>query len=206
MDGDWECTNAGCTYTAYNNFQEFYGITDASLSTPTAVRSTPIPIAGTDPPINVVVSEWWELRETLLGLKTSEHLVVNYMRMYRSFLPGASEELYTLVLNDMDPDYMTIDNSNDIYLVNGEWTDEFGRMWGSDRYHIPNMGLDEKVWGWWRMDMDDDMIAEGTDPLNWDTDGDWMNDWFEIDTDMLDNIRGYGPSPLRWDYRITNIG
>ncbi len=202
MDGDWDCTNAGCTYTPYNNFQEFYGITNASLVSPTLVRSTPIPIAGTSPPINVVVSEWWELRATLLGLNQPNSYQVNYMRMYRT---NSSDELYALVINDMDPDYMTIDNGNDIYLVRGDWTDEYGRMFG-DQYHFPNTGIGENVWGWWRIDMDGDQIADGTDPLNWDSDGDWLNDWFEIENDMLDNIRGNGPSPLRWDDRKTNIG
>ena len=202
LDGDWECTNAGCTYTAYNNFQEFYGITNASLVSPTLVRSTPIPIAGTSPPINVVVSEWWELRETLLGLKQPNSYQVNYMRMYRT---NSTDELYALVLNDMDTDYMNIDNANDIHLVKGDWTDEYGRVFG-DQYHFPNTGIGENVWGWWRIDMDGDQIADGTDPLNWDSDGDWLNDWFEIENDMLDNIRGNGPSPLRWDDRKTNIG
>jgi len=122
--------------------------------------------------------------------------------MYRT---NSTDELYALVINDMDPDYMTIDSGNDIHLVKGDWTDEYGRVFG-DQYHFPNTGIGENVWGWWRIDMDGDQIADGTDPLNWDSDGDWLNDWFEIENDMLDNIRGNGPSPLRWDDRKTNIG
>ena len=32
-------------------------------------------------------------------------------------------------------------------------------------------------------------VAEGTDPTNWDTDGDWMVDWFEVNDDEQDGSR-----------------
>ncbi len=38
---------------------------------------------------------------------------------------------------------------------------------------------------------------------NWDTDGDWLNDFFEIDDDLLDGIRGNSGSPIRYDDRTS---
>jgi hypothetical protein len=52
------------------------------------------------------------------------------------------------------------------------------------------------------LDHDNDHIAEGTDPTNWDTDGDWMVDWFEVHDDEEDGIRG-DSSPIRYDSRQT---
>ena len=49
-----------------------------------------------------------------------------------------------------------------------------------------------------------DNIADGTDPTNYDTDGDWINDWFEIDDDMVNGVRGDGGSPIRYDDRTTS--
>jgi hypothetical protein len=51
------------------------------------------------------------------------------------------------------------------------------------------------------LDFDGDSIADGTDPTNWDTDGDWLNDRFEIADDLLDGIRGNSGSPIRYDDR-----
>ena len=56
--------------------------------------------------------------------------------------------------------------------------------------------------GWWILDLDGDYIAEGTDPMNWDTDGDWIVDYFEIHDDEIDGIRGDG-SAIRYDKRLT---
>ena len=58
--------------------------------------------------------------------------------------------------------------------------------------------LGEHELGWYLLDLDDDHIAEGSDPLNWDTDGDWLVDWFEVDDDEQDGERGdSSPSALR---------
>ena len=53
------------------------------------------------------------------------------------------------------------------------------------------------------LDIDGDQIADGTDPTNWDTDGDWLNDHFEIEDDLLDGLRGNSGSPIRYDDRST---
>ena len=33
--------------------------------------------------------------------------------------------------------------------------------------------------------------------------GDWLNDFFEIEDDMLDGVRGNSASPIRYDDRTT---
>ena len=38
--------------------------------------------------------------------------------------------------------------------------------------------------------------------MNWDTDGDWIVDYFEIHDDEIDGIRGDG-SAIRYDKRLT---
>ena len=53
------------------------------------------------------------------------------------------------------------------------------------------------------LDFDDDHLAEGSSPMNWDTDGDWMNDWFEVRDDEEDGVRG-DSSPIRYDSRQTS--
>ena len=88
-------------------------------------------------------------------------------------------------------------------MCSGEWTDSYERFAG-DQYHLPNTGLGEYVFSWWILDIDGDQIADGTDPTNWDTDGDWLNDYFEIEDDMIDGIRGNSASPIRYDDRTTS--
>ncbi len=148
-----------------------------------------------------MVEEWWQLRESLLGTcGGAAALDSNYLRMYKY---NAQDNLYAYILNDHDTDYQYLDQSNDEVLVNGAWTDLYNRFAG-DRYHLPNTGLDEYVWSWWKIDIDGDQVADGTDPTNWDTDGDWLNDHFEIEDDMLDGVRGNSGSPIRYDDRNTN--
>jgi hypothetical protein len=113
-----------------------------------------------------------------------------------------NDMLYALVINDYDLDYENVDSSNDFTSLNGEWADPFNRIAG-DQYHLPNIFLGEYVYGWWVLDIDGDQIADGTDPTNWDTDGDWLNDHFEIEDDLLDGIRGNSGSPIRYDDRST---
>ena len=110
--------------------------------------------------------------------------------------------LYAYVVVDNDEDYEGVDSSDDEVLVNGGWTDSYNRIAG-DKFHLPNPGLGEYPYGWWILDIDGDLIADGTDPTNWDTDGDWLNDYFEIDDDLLDGIRGNSGSPIRYDDRTT---
>ena len=51
------------------------------------------------------------------------------------------------------------------------------------------------------MDFDDDHLAEGSSPINWDTDGDWIVDWFEVNDDEEDGLGD--SSPIRYDSRQT---
>ena len=39
--------------------------------------------------------------------------------------------------------------------------------------------------------------------MNWDTDGDWVVDWFEVNDDERDGTRG-DSSPLRYDSRLVS--
>ena len=191
-DGGWDCSGPSCIYIPYNNFQEFFGNT--TLSSAAQVRGSPLLHQGEQ------ITEWWQLRDYLLQIGTSNDIFSNYFRMYRI---NASDDLYAHVVSDNDVDYMTLDPADDVHHCRGDWTDDWDRRWGSfDRF--PNTGQGEFVWGWWHLDIDGDNIADGTDPLNYDTDGDWLNDWFEIDDDMVDGIRGNGGSPIRYDDRTTS--
>ena len=53
-----------------------------------------------------------------------------------------------------------------------------------------------------------DMAAKKLEPnsdyANYDTDGDCINYWFEIDVEKVDGIRGNGGSPIRYDDRTTS--
>ena len=194
-DGDYDCSLGGCQYVPYTNFQEYFGIVNATLSSPALVRSSPlVDCRGNE------VLEGWQFRELVLGLcGTSSSLNTNYFRMNKI---SENDRLYALVLDDNDADYTRIDTSDDTILLSGNWTDEFQRFAG-DRFHLPNIGLGEYPYGWWLLDYDGDSIAEGTDPTNWDTDGDWLNDRFEIADDLLDGVRGNSGSPIRYDDRTV---
>ncbi|MBR84639.1 MAG: hypothetical protein CMA85_01675 [Euryarchaeota archaeon] len=195
-DGSWDCSSGSCTYVPYNNFQEYYGIVNASLASPSLVRA-----AGLYDCSGNIVQEWWQLRESLLGTCSgSSALSTNYFRMYKV---NDADMLYALIIDDNDVDYLNVESSDDTILVNGAWADEYQRFAG-DQYHLPNTGLGEYVYGWWYIDIDGDQIADGTDPANWDTDGDWLNDFFEIEDDMLDGVRGNSGSPIRYDDRTTS--
>jgi hypothetical protein len=192
-DGDYDCGSGACQYVPYTNFQEYFGIVNATLSSPALVRSAPLFDCRGDP-----VEEGWQFREVVLGLcgQTSS-LSSNYFRMNRISM---SDRLYALIVDDNDAGYTQIDTSNDEVLLSGNWTDSYNRFAG-DEFHLPNIGLGEYPYGWWLLDFDGDSIADGTDPTNWDTDGDWLNDRFEIADDLLDGIRGNSGSPIRYDDR-----
>jgi len=194
-DGGWDCTGGNCVYTPYNNFQEYYGVVNATFSSPTLVRQANLfDCSGS------IVEEWWQLRESLLGTCGGvAALETNYFRMYKI---NNADMLYAYIVDDNDVDYQLLDETNDETLVNGAWADMYERFAG-DRYHFPNTGLGEYVWGWWMIDIDGDQIADGTNPAHWDTDGDWLNDYFEIEDDMLDGVRGNSGSPIRYDDRTT---
>ncbi|DAC67942.1 MAG TPA: hypothetical protein D7I15_00100, partial [Candidatus Poseidoniales archaeon] len=194
-DGGWDCTGGNCVYIPYNNFQEYYGVVNATLSSPTLVRQANLFDCS-----GGIVEEWWQLREALLGTcGGAAALETNYFRMYKI---NNDDTLYAYIVDDNDVDYQLLDESNDETLVNGAWADMYERFAG-DRYHYPNTGLGEYVWGWWMIDIDGDQIADGTNPAHWDSDGDWLNDYFEIEDDMLDGVRGNSGSPIRYDDRTT---
>ena len=194
-DGAWDCSGGSCIYQPYNNFQEYFGVVNASMSSPSLVRASNLVDCSGES-----VSEWWQLRESLLGTCSgSSSISTNYFRMNKI---NDNDRLYALVINDYDLDYEDVDSSNDLTSLNGECTDTFNRIAG-DQYHLPNIFLGEYVYGWWILDIDGDQIADGTDPTNWDTDGDWLNDHFEIEDDLLDGIRGNSGSPIRYDDRST---
>nr|ADD93048.1 hypothetical protein [uncultured archaeon MedDCM-OCT-S05-C10] len=194
-DGGWDCSGAVCLYVRYNNFQEFFGITNASLSNANLVRQTPLLDCDGSP-----IEEWWQFREYLLGFCLQNPVNINYMRMNKV---NSTDQLYAHIVLDNDPDYMEQTYEDNIHLVFGEWTDPWNRTFG-DENHLPNLGNGEFVWGWYILDIDGDQVADGTHPFNYDTDGDWLNDHFEIEDDLLDGIRGNGGSPIRYDDRATN--
>ncbi|MEC7042986.1 MAG: hypothetical protein VXW89_06730, partial [Candidatus Thermoplasmatota archaeon] len=105
--------------------------------------------------------------------------------------------------DDKDVDYLQQSPEDNVDIVWGQWTDPWNRTFG-DENHLPNIGNGEFVWGWYNLDIDGDQIADGTDPFSYDTDGDWLNDYFEIEDDLLDGIRGNGGSPIRYDNRSTS--
>ena len=137
-DGSWDCSSGSCIYVPYNNFQEYYGLVNASLASPSLVRN-----AGLFDCSGNIVQEWWQLRESLLGTCSgSAALSTNYFRMYRV---NNADMLYALIIDDNDLDYEDVDSSNDVVLVNGAWADEYQRFAG-DQYHLPNTGLGEYVY------------------------------------------------------------
>ena len=202
-DGGWDCTGGNCVYIPYNNFQEYYGISNATLSSPQLVRQ-----ANLEDCYGYIVVEWWQLRESLLGLCSgSSGITTNYFKMYAIANEDGtynSNQLYTLIIDDNDIDYQVVNTNDDEILVNGVCADSYNRFAG-DQYHLPNIGLGEYVYGWWNIDIDGDNFADGTDPTNWDSDGDWYNDWFEINDDIIDGVWGDSGSPMRYDTRSIDF-
>ena len=132
-DGGWDCTGGNCVYVPYNNFQEYYGVVNATLSSPTLVRQANLYDCSGN-----IVQEWWQLRESLLGIcGGAAALQSNYMRMYKI---NNDDLLYAYIVNDNDVDYQYLDESDDEVHVNGAWTDNYQRFAG-DRYHYPNTCL-----------------------------------------------------------------
>ena len=87
-------------------------------------------------------------------------------------------------------------------MCSGDLTDEWDLYYSGSTGRSPAIDLGEHEYGWYLLDLDDDHIAEGSDPLNWDTDGDWLVDWFEVKDDEEDASRG-DSSPIRYDNRNT---
>ena len=103
-------------------------------------------------------------------------------------------------IQDNDNDFFVMGSADDVSICRGDWTDSYGLV--SSTTVLPDIGRGQYPFGWWIFDIDGDFTAEGTDPTNWDTDGDWMVDWFEVSDDEDDDIRG-DSSPIRYDSRNT---
>jgi hypothetical protein len=102
----------------------------------------------------------------------------------------------------MDNDFLVIDSGDDITRCSGDQTSEWDLYYIGNTNRAPAIDLGEHEYGWYLLDLDGDHIAEGSDPLNWDTDGDWLVDWFEVKDDEEDGLRG-DSSPIRYDSRNT---
>ncbi len=191
QDGNWDCSGATCEYSPYTNFMEFYAITNPNLDSPSAVR-----LSG-ETWNSSLITEWWQFRSYLLGLGEIDEDSTNYLGMVKK---NINDESYVLILDDQDSDFLTIVPSDDIILSSGDLTDLWDIYYQGNTNRAPTIEYGEKILGWYMLDLDDDHIAEGSDPLNWDTDGDWLVDWFEVKDDEEDGLRG-DSSPLRYDSR-----
>ena len=191
QDGNWDCTGAGCVYEPYTNFQEFYAITTSDLSSPNAVRLSGLIYDGE------IVLEWWQLRAALLKLDENGASNENYLKMDKS---SGNDFRFAYIVDDKDTNFLSLDASDDEILLAGNRTDQWEIYYDGSPNTAPVRAVGEHEYGWYLLDFDDDHIAEGTDPTNWDTDGDWMVDWFEVHDDEEDGLRG-DSSPIRYDSR-----
>lgn len=195
QDGNWDCSGAGgCVYEAYTNFQEFYAITTSEYASPNAVRLSGLTYQGSP------VTEGWQFRASLLGLGQNNELVLNYLKLDKY---AGMDRQYGYIVDDMDDDFLTVDASDDVILLAGNRTDQWDIYYASSPNTPPIRNVGEHEFGWYLLDYDDDHLAEGSNPMNWDTDGDWMNDWFEVRDDEEDGVRG-DSSPIRYDSRQTS--
>ncbi|MDA1167854.1 MAG: hypothetical protein O2866_03115, partial [archaeon] len=192
-DGNWDCTGAGCTYEPYTNFQEFYAFTLQEYSSPNAVRLSGLTVDGN------LVTEWWQLRKAILGIGQSNELILNYLKMDKY---AGQDFQYGYIVNDNDADFFTLNSSDDVVLLAGNRTDAWEIYYQFSPNTAPDRNVGEHEFGWYILDFDDDHLAEGSSPLNWDTDGDWLVDWFEVRDDEEDGVRGQS-SPIRYDSRQT---
>jgi hypothetical protein len=193
QDGDWDCSGATCEYTANTNFMEFYAISDPNLDSPDAVRVSGEIWDGSP------ITEWWQFRAFTLGLGEVTELTTNYLKMNKK---NMDDFRYALIIDDLDADFLVLDSGDDLLLCSGDMTDEWDIYYPGSFNRAPDIDLGEHELGWWMLDLDGDHIAEGSDPFNWDTDGDWMVDWFEVSDDEEDGLRG-DSSPIRYDSRDT---
>ena len=193
QDGDWDCSGAGCSYTPYTNFQEFYAVTATEYASPNAVRLAGLVLDGQ------AIEEWWQFRAYLLGVGQWDESTRNYLMMDQQ---GGNDPKFAYIVNDMDTNYLEVNASDDMILVAGNRTDQWEIFYQSSPNTSPVREVGEHEFGWYMLDLDDDHVAEGSDPMNWDTDGDWLVDWFEVNDDEEDGVRG-DSSPIRYDSRNT---
>ena len=194
QDGNWDCSGAGCVYEPYTNFQEFYAITTSEYSSPNAVRLSGLTHDGAP------VTEGWQFRAAILGLGQSNELVLNYLKLDKF---AGMDRQYGYIVDDRDTNFLTVDASDDVVQMAGNRTDLWEIYYAGSPNTAPVREVGEHEFGWYLLDYDDDHLAEGSNPMNWDTDGDWMNDWFEVRDDEEDGVRG-DSSPIRYDSRQTS--
>jgi hypothetical protein len=134
-----------------------------------------------------------------LGLGEVDEDTTNYLGMNRK---NIDDQSYVLIIDDMDNDFLVLDSGDDMTLCSGDQTSEWDLYYVGNTNRAPAIDLGEHEYGWYLLDLDGDHIAEGSNPLNWDTDGDWLVDWFEVKDDEEDGLRG-DSSPIRYDSRNT---
>ena len=193
QDGNWDCSGAGCSYEPYTNFQEYFGITTESLSSPNAVRLSGLTFEGQ------VVQEGWQLRSLMLGIGQWDEGVKNYLKMDKS---QSNDFRYAYLVDDNDVEFLVQDATNHVIQCAGNLTDSWEIYYTGAPNTAPVRSVGEHELGWYLLDYNNDHVAEGTDPTKWDTDGDWMVDWFEVNDDEQDGSRGES-SPIRYDSRQT---
>ena len=165
-------------------------ITNSTLLSPNAVLMAGLTYHGSN------VTEWWQLREFLLDTKSANPSASNYLRMNK--MPD--DNIYSLRIDDQDTNFLIVDDTDDVLLCDGSTTDDWEIAFPLSPDSPPVLNFGEWEYGWWHFDIDGDHTADGSNPLNWDSDGDWTVDWFEVEDDEQDGVRGDG-SPLRYDVR-----
>ena len=113
-----------------------------------------------------------------------------------------SDIRYAYIVNDNDNDFLVQDASNHVVLCGGNLTDPWDIYYTGAPNTAPVRAVGEHNWvgiSWITTTI---TLQEGTDPTDWDTDGDWMVDWFEVNDDEQDGSRGE-TSPIRYDSRQT---
>ena len=109
---------------------------------------------------------------------------------------------YAYLVDDNDVEFLVQDSTNHDIRCAGNITDAWDIYYTGAPNTAPVRSVGEHELGWYLLDYNSDHVAEGTDPTNWDTDGDWMVDWFEVNDDEQDGSRGES-SPIRYDSRQT---
>ena len=127
-------------------------------------------------------------------------MVLNYLKLDKF---GGPDGQYGYIVDDKDTNFLIVDPSDDDILMAGNLTDAWDIYYVGSPNTPPVRNVGEREYGWYLLDLDDDHLAEGSNPKNWDTDGDWMNDWFEVRDDEEDGVRG-DSSPIRYDSRQTS--
>ena len=79
-----------------------------------------------------------------------------------NYLPdkrNIDDDIYALIIDDMDTDFLVLDSGNDILLFNDVTDWELYYTGSTNR--APAIDLGEHEFGWYLLDLDDDHIAEG---------------------------------------------